>query len=722
MQETSVVSIAENVQLLRETISLLEESEGTTHDKNGNATSNRALAYASINNALTQNSMVGIRNSLNTDTNYAKMAKARTYSEQVSLVYKLTHWRASLWGRGFEIRHPHKTVEQAYRNLAKRFDLALSIPELMLDLSVTNNAALIWAAAENSADLVYLKIYKPESTRIEILPGILWTKPSADLAKEIKDAPASYEKTYLNSVKPADRKNAKKLWDAVRQYGARGKYPGYVPIEEKDDEYWHIILGDGGTSRQSYNAVGMQSIFTDIELLKMLVEGDWATAFLIKNMTMLVKVGESITSGPLTGSRRNWPTTKDITNLQTQIEKTGKAQIVYGNHTIQIEFCYPDPAVFSPDKYSAVIDRICTFFGIGQYMILGASGGSSRGASYAAASWNVQAIRTDARQEREIVDLNLQKVYIHPVIKSAAFINDKDIYWHDCFSTIDGQMLKFVDSNFKNLSMNTMGTLQYSTDGFANVKTFGVKEVLVDISALVLSTKIPTNAEPNQFRLFLTPDQIIELLGPPENTFDERGLKEDRQVLNEVTYAKGDGLISTMQATQDLGWRFEDQMAQKARELEIPELIMPAFEKNQGMVMAIVYRAFQEAMDRIDGNGAPGERGRPQTRPEGAQDTNEHPRPSTSSLPLDPNDFAAMTDEELAELKIAVWKSLKDVPPRLKILHDVKLTLTQINAIAIQAEGAKSGGAENGWAVARAHFLDTHHIQNSRWVKNKVKK
>ena len=571
MQETTVVSIADNVQQLREAIDLLERSEGTTRDAAGNPTSDRALAFASMDSPLVMNSMVGVRNSLNSDTNYTKMSNARKYSEQVSLIYRLAHWRATLWGRGFQIRHPHKTVEQAYRNLATRFDLPLAIPELMLDLSITTNGALVWAAADGSADLVYLKVYKPESTRIEILQNIMWIKPSKDLEKEIKTASAEQEKTYLKNVKPAARKNAKKLWDSIRQSRMGGKYPGYVPLEEKDEEYWQIILGDGGTSRQSYSSVGMQSIFTDIELLKMLIEGDWATAFLIKNMIMLVKVGESISSGPLTGSRRNWPTPVDITNLKTQIEKTGKAQIVYGNHTIQIEFAHPDAAVFSPDKYSAVIDRISTYFGIGQYMILGASSGSSRGASYAAASWNVQAIRTDARQTREIVDLNLQKLYTHPAIKRAAFINDKELYWHDCFSTIDGQKLSFVDSNFKNLSMNTIGVLQYSTDGFATVKEAKVKDVLVDISALVLSTKIPKDAEPNQFRLFLSPDQIIELLGPPTNTFDERGLKEDRQVLNEVTYAKADGLISTYQAAQELGWDFDTQMAQKARELEIPE-------------------------------------------------------------------------------------------------------------------------------------------------------
>jgi hypothetical protein len=73
----------------------------------------------------------------------------------------------------------------------------------------------------------------------------------------------------------------------------------------------------------------------------------------------------------------------------------------------------------------------------------------------------------------------------------------------------------------------------------------------------------------------------------------------------------------------------------------------------------------------------------------------------------------------LAELKIAVWKSLKNVPMRLKSMHGVRLTLGQINAMAKHAEGAEAGGADNGWAVARAHFQKTHHIKDGKWVKNK---
>jgi hypothetical protein len=472
------------------------------------------------------------------------------------------------------------------------------------------------------------------------------------------------------------------------------------------------MQASGGSSRQSYETVAMQSIFTDIELLNMLVEGDWATAFLLKNMIMIVKVGESITGGPLEGSRRNWAKSKDVDNLKSQIEKTGKAQILYGNHTITIEFAHPEPSVFSPEKYDAVINRICTFFGIGHYMILGASGGSSRGASYAAAAWNVQAIRTKAAEIRGIVDEQFKKVYADDTIVSAAFMNTGDVTWHDCFSSVDGNMLKFVDTDFNRLAEDTIGVVEHSRNGFSTSRPLAVKEVNVDNSSLIISGRMPANPEPGQFRLLMTGKQSIELLGPPTTTFDQRGLKEDRQVLAEVIAAKSDGVISALTYAQELGWRFDEEMAQKLKELEIPELLVPIFEKNQGMVEKILAATLDIAIEEIEnGNGTPGESGRPTTRPSGQQDTNENPRPSTASI--DPE------DADLAELKIAVWKSLKNVPMRLKSMHGVRLTLGQINAMAKHAEGAEAGGADNGWAVARAHFQKTHHIKDGKWVKNK---
>ncbi len=702
---------------LKEYKKWFEEMEGVTEDENGKH-SNSVLAFASSDGPLANNALVGIRTQLDADDNFTKMASARDYSDKVALVQRLANWRASLWSRGFRLVHQHKAVEQVYRDLADKFNLSLSISELMRDISTTNNGAIIWAVAEDSDELAYLKTYRPESTRIEILARKFWLKPTDALMKEIQNATSQERQAYIDKTAESGKASARRLIDAIAHPEA-GLYPGFIPMQEKDGEYWEIIRGSGGSSQIEYDSPAMQSIFVDIELLNMLIEGDWATAFLLKNMIMLVKVGESIDQGPLAGSRRNWAKTVDVNNLKAQIQKTGKAQIVYGNHTIEIEFAHPKPEVFSPDKYDAVIDRIATFFGISRNLI-GSSGSSTGSSSYSGIAWNVQTIRIDAREKREIVEKHLQTVFEHPTIVAAAFRENKDVYWHDCFVKLDENLLTFVDTDFKNLKIDNIGELQYSRNGWKTSRTVKVKQVLVDNSSLVLDFRLPANAEPEQFRLFLTGAQIIKLLGPPNIVFDERGLKEDRQVLQEVQFAKQDGIISQLRAAEELGWHFDSEIAQKRKELSIPELIMPLFEKNQGMSL-LLQQALGIGIDMIEGpNGAPGKPGRPDERPETTQDTNQQPRPSTASY-LDPNDFAAMTDEDLVgmNIEIAAWESLNDVPVRLKTLHNVKLTLAQINGIAKQAEAIGTDEEKNGWAIARANFQDNHHIANGKWIKNK---
>lgn len=74
------------------------------------------------------------------------------------------------------------------------------------------------------------------------------------------------------------------------------------------------------------------------------------------------------------------------------------------------------------------------------------------------------------------------------------------------------------------------------------------------------------------------------------------------------------------------------------------------------------------------------------------------------------------------ELKFAIYSKIEDVPSRLRTMDGVPMTLGQINGIVRQAEAIeRDGKATNGWAVAKAHFKDTHTIRDGRWVE-KAKK
>jgi len=70
------------------------------------------------------------------------------------------------------------------------------------------------------------------------------------------------------------------------------------------------------------------------------------------------------------------------------------------------------------------------------------------------------------------------------------------------------------------------------------------------------------------------------------------------------------------------------------------------------------------------------------------------------------------------------WKTIKDAVeamPNLEKLDDVKLTLSQINAIAAIAEAIDEDEVENVWAVAIGQWKEGHEIKEDRWVEKEKK-
>lgn len=304
---------------------------------------------------------------------YDNMIKADKVVQRRVIPQKLALWRAKLWALGFSLRHPHPVIKGAYQRFADKIKLELLVQNCMNALSAMNNSTLIWRKGKNG-DLEYVRFYNPSMTRIDRIHSTLWIKPTDDFKKEVNNASDAEIEKYLER---SNGSSLKKWVDYIRNpyntISANHKYPGYIPLTNDDNEHWLLFHGDGDKDQWTYSPVTMLSIFGDIELLQLLIDGDWSTAFLTKNLITKVTVGESITSGPMAGSQKNWAKEKDLRNIQTQFQKPGQVQSIYGNHTLQIEYIIPDPKVYAPEKYDAVIDRVCWYFGIGPYTMLGSN-------------------------------------------------------------------------------------------------------------------------------------------------------------------------------------------------------------------------------------------------------------------------------------------------------------------------------------------------------------
>jgi hypothetical protein len=565
-----------------------------------------------------------IQNELAGMSIYGLMSKADEYVQKDVIPQQLAKWRAGLWAKGFKVSHPHAVIDTLYKKFATEWKLPALVMEGMLNLSVMNNACLIWHV-KTTGKIQYIRFYNPAMTRIDQLQYSLWCKPDETFSKEVKQASAKEIAEYLKNQPVGS--DTQRWVDALRGSTQITKYSGFVQLKNYDKstdvDHWVLIPGDGGVSQTTYSNVAMQSIFSDIELLRLLVQGDWATAWMIKNMIVLVTCGESITTGPLAGSKANWATSKDVAELKKHFQKVGKAQMLYGNHTIKIEFLFPDPKAFSPEKYQSVIDRVCWFFGIGKYMVLG----TSEGGSYSTTSWNVQAVRAEAQRVRELFKTFFSGFLNHPSIVKQIFKSTDLIYDHDCVKEIDKNIIH-LSKAYEDLSMENIKSVQYSNDGFRTVENFVPIAVNADNNTIILNRDIPSDKVEN-LRLMMSAEQALALYGPAEISFDNRIIKDDNTALKELQMLISQGPLSNMELLEQLGFDFDKQVNQKAIERGMWENLVPLFEAKQGILLALLPQVLREHLALVEQaqQKTPGENGRPST-PDPSKQQDTQPRPS----------------------------------------------------------------------------------------------
>jgi len=185
-----------------------------------------------------------------------------------------------------------------------------------------------------------------------------------------------------------------------------GEIPGHknqVLLEEDDDEY--AIVRNSGGREDRMTKPTMCSIFDALQLRELLIDGDYSVAYLIKNCITMVKTGEPITSGPKTGSRVNWAKQPDLDGLKQQFRTPSKAIRIYGNHTLTIDFVFPDIALFAPVKYQTVEKRILMWAGISLGLMIG------EGGNYATLYVNIKKLTAKVKKYRRMIGRLIEKFY-----------------------------------------------------------------------------------------------------------------------------------------------------------------------------------------------------------------------------------------------------------------------------------------------------------------------
>lgn len=242
--------------------------------------------------------------------------------------------------------------------------------DLIFDLAASNNAILVWAIAKKSNENTGIK-----SGGIEYLMTIpAWRVSFQNFSgKEVL-------KVKLTSEMTTD----------ILGYVARKEQPPYpqkyidaamkgTPVQLKNDdgEYW-IVRSDApkfsGLARPT-----MRTIFLDILMRDLLAAGDFSVAYFIKNLIQHVKAGESNKTPGGFGTTDLYLSEPDKKNLYNIFKTTGQALLAITNHTVEIDYKFPDPAVFNPEKYSKVEERIFRWGGVPDVLMTGQGNGYAQG-------------------------------------------------------------------------------------------------------------------------------------------------------------------------------------------------------------------------------------------------------------------------------------------------------------------------------------------------------
>lgn len=329
-----------------------------------------------------------------------------------------------------------QTVEfqQLLNNLSQKWDFEGLVDDLLRDWYVTDSMILYWKVeqgegpqldSDSSTPMVRDKQdLLPKVTNICALNpadvdwdnslGIekLSIKISVALKRRIQtaidlDRELAKRQQPKRFVKELEKDGVGKKWiDAVKSK------QDMVELKNEDGEFW--VIKTKARKQHGLASPSMKNIFLPLETRKMLREGDFGAAFMMKHFIFHVKAGESIQSGPLAGQRKNWAKKKDTDELLNLISTTSKSSRISTNHTVKFEFIFPPKEMFDDEKYFKV--ELMMFVWAGVTLAIMTGGGQEQKA--ATGFIGIKRMVANIVKTRRAINWMLTEFFDHETIRS----------------------------------------------------------------------------------------------------------------------------------------------------------------------------------------------------------------------------------------------------------------------------------------------------------------
>lgn len=286
------------------------------------------------------------------------------------------------------------SFQRKLNRIFRKWDWDAVVNDLVRDWVTTDSCILYWKVEQSDSEVINeTGAPASENSKEALLPGVtgilalnpshvdwdnsygndrlLYKIPAAIVAR-INAAHRLADNLKAVALKALADAGIPESWiEAVK----KGK--DMVELRREDGDRW--LIRTRGRKHSGLCSPSMYTIFLALEVRKALEEGDMSAAYLMKHFILHVTAGESITQGPLAGTRNNWAKPKEINKIFDTVKTTNKAQRMVTNHTVKFNFVFPPKEMWGLDKFSNCENRIYNWAGVNIIIMTGDGGTNASG-------------------------------------------------------------------------------------------------------------------------------------------------------------------------------------------------------------------------------------------------------------------------------------------------------------------------------------------------------
>jgi hypothetical protein len=337
---------------------------------------------------------------------YAHAGKAPDLKRNgCELVSDILRVRRDFHSAGFSVSFSPPLQEKERQQFDAAFlehEIRRVVEQLFWDMGCCDNAVLVWQIDAGALKYVQtLPAYRCSFSNKGKKP-VLKVKLSSDVRREITNALAmqetpNYDEKYVEAVRNGQ---------------------DYIELSESDGEYW--VVWSDGAKYSGFARPSMRTVFLSILLREHLEAGDFAIAYYTKHLIQHFQIGESMkgTTSPQFPPDYLYPKRSDMTTLKTEVQKAGQNMRLVTNHAVNVSYVFPDPKVFSPDKYLKCDERILAWGGVPEVLLTG------KGTGYGQGTLGLRRFQAQGDQQRAVVRWFMTKFFTHESIRQALGLPD----------------------------------------------------------------------------------------------------------------------------------------------------------------------------------------------------------------------------------------------------------------------------------------------------------